>query len=137
MRISDWGSDVCSSDLAVDKAGGKIADLASTLGRKLVAGKPDEHIGETAKRIPDRFCPGALAVDKRHGRRRDVAQARLVHVEQQGARQLADYVDQRLCGMPARRKVQRAAEDRKRVVSGKHVSVRVELSSRSTIKKNK
>src|SRR3546814_8147409 len=36
----------------------------------------------------------------------------LVHFEQQVARQLADDVDQRLCGMPARRKVQSAADPR-------------------------
>src|SRR3546814_16796041 len=86
--------------------------LTDTLFPYTTLFRSDEHIGETAKRIPDRFCPGARAVDKRHGRRRDVAQARLVHIEQQVARKMADDVDHRLSGMPARRKVQSAAEPR-------------------------
>src|SRR3546814_1979619 len=81
MRISDWSSDVCSSDLADMNGGG---------------GEPAVGLGMCAWR-----------------------ELRPVHAE------CAPFM------------VDQAARDRKRVVSGKSVSVRVDLGGRRIIKKKK
>src|SRR3546814_18521605 len=100
MRISDWSSDVCSSDLVVRGA---------EYGRR-VNGRDD---------------------DRSEPRRQELAAA-LRHAEvlsQQG-----------LCGGRAEeddRARAADAEDRKSVVTGKSVSVRVDLGGRRIIKKKK
>src|SRR3546814_12728510 len=95
MRISDWSSDVCSSDLAC-----RSTDLRSLEGK---SGPP-----ASSGRTP--FCGGSSSL--------------------------------RLCVRrgwgPAVRShpyCSNAAEDRKSVVSGKSVSVRVDLGGRRIIKK--
>src|SRR3546814_20592806 len=94
MRISDWSSDVCSSDLSRLRADRRRnrRDAGHVFGRRL---RPCGFL-----RRRGRARPGA---DRRQGRggRRDF-----------GA-------------------------DRKRVVSGKSVSVRVDLGGRRIIKKKK
>src|SRR3546814_18583355 len=88
MRISDWSSDVCSSDLA------------------------RRHVG-----APDRAGPD--------NRRR----ARLWRIQRPAhAPEAADRKQWRRSG-------RRAIRDRKSVVSGKSVSVRVDLGGRRIIKK--
>src|SRR3546814_5030268 len=96
MRISDWSSDVCSSDLdmlAVDPdlrhAGAAAGLLAHFLALGSVIGDIDLGIGLA---FPVEQCLGARAV---------------------------------------------ATQDRKSVVEGKSVSVRVDLGGRCIIKKNK
>src|SRR3546814_8995421 len=46
MRISDWSSDVCSSDLEHPRAGAKVKDVAE---RRSACGQPVEH-REAARR---------------------------------------------------------------------------------------
>src|SRR3546814_15531568 len=115
MRISDWSSDVCSSDLAdhavvdetqieaahrlpagVDRLRGQIIDLA----RQLTAG---EIVAEGVRQIL------AGVADRELGRSRDRAD-RVLDVDVEPV-------------------------DRKSVVSGKSVSVRVDNGGRRIIKK--
>src|SRR3546814_17312324 len=89
MRISDWSSDVCSSDLRTDPT------------RRLDAGDPTEAVLD----VPGDPADGTLPAHRPAGRGLDDAL---------GCRQ-----------------------DRKSVVSGKSVSVRVDLGGRRIIKKQK
>src|SRR3546814_14132136 len=116
MRISDWSSDVCSSDLLQIhlEAGG---EFGQTLDEIRLAGDAQavgvEHqvanrfgFGQTQD-VEDLWMQGRLAA-------RDLQQVRLAFSGDQGVHQ-----------------------DRKRVVQGKSVSVRVDLGARRTIKKQK
>src|SRR3546814_1592211 len=74
MRISDWSSDVCSSDLGVaDRSANRDAqDLRQRPAQSHGAGRPARHRravggGERARR--DRPEPGARLPDVREGRR--------------------------------------------------------------------
>src|SRR3546814_11107111 len=93
MRISDWSSDVCSSDLF----------------------KQEDQ----------------LLQQKRQGRLR--ARIRVGHAV--AARSRA--AGRRRCGHRYSQRLQGRRADRKSVVSGKSVSVRVDIGGRSIIKKNK
>src|SRR3546814_11183096 len=96
MRISDWSSDVCSSDLH------HAAQVAQQFARKLLR---HEHLLARAQ--------------LRVGRQR-------AQVERQRGELVPGHV------------VQFARHaDRKRVVEGKSVSVRVDIGGRRIIKKNK
>src|SRR3546814_20836512 len=94
MRISDWSSDVCSSDLAADVGGGAVAGSPQERGR---GRPPQDHPIHPL----------------RHGRA--------------GAGAGGGYFGG--AGIPA-------GPDRKSVVWGKSVSVRVALGGRRIIKKN-
>src|SRR3546814_16072850 len=94
LRISDWSSDVCSSDLRLDFLDGEARDRAGELGREDgafvlvgILGKGNA-VGETERRLDGISQPGLDAV-----------------------------------------------ADRKSVVKGKSVSVRVDLGGRRIIKK--
>src|SRR3546814_3453559 len=89
MRISDWSSDVCSSDLLVDALGRLAAILASHSGTRTMPGQPGADV--LAGRAFG-LGPGAGQTAAHH-------------------------------------------PDRKRGVSGKSVSVRVDLGGRRIIKK--
>src|SRR3546814_19813151 len=111
MRISDWSSDVCSSDLAVaaqeagvdHPAACHCVDLAATGGL-------DQHAV-------------AIAVDHAAGRPRQVAaDVRAGTADFDWRRWLAAGV---------------LAGERKSVVSGKNVSVRVDPGGRRIMKKKK
>src|SRR3546814_15886964 len=108
MRISDWSSDVCSSDLLVDRHQLRAAG-EELLGRELFRGARG-----AARRLAGHHAPALLVraarplADLRRGDRGGLGE-----------------------GAPRRR------EDRKSVVSGKSVSVRVDLGGRRIIKKTK
>src|SRR3546814_14114136 len=85
MRISDWSSDVCSSDLAADRRGADVAGMGKA---------------------------GHLA---RHGAQAETGVGRIIG------------------GLEP--PVVEAEADRKSVVEGKSVSVRVDLGGRRIIKK--
>src|SRR3546814_13240801 len=104
MRISDWSSDVCSSDLR---------RRAST-GKPITSG---HSTGSTHTRRPG--SEGAMLT------KRKAAQA--------GRTKLASLV----AAAGAAPLDRRSFLDRKSVVSGKSVSVRVELGGRRIIKKKK
>src|SRR3546814_13180483 len=98
MRISDWSSDVCSSDLRVQRhevlgAGGDVGDVGIP-----VVVDVGEPIAVGARPVPLHLT--SVAVRRRRGR-------------------LGRW------------------RDRKSVVSGKSVSVRVDLGGRRIIKKKK
>src|SRR3546814_13467944 len=101
MRISDWSSDVCSSDLLVDSA-----DDAIPL--KLEQLVPDGRVADA---------------------RRGLDNPLLVQLVAQIPEQLVEHlkIKQRRWAMA----------DRKSVVSGKSVSVRVDLGGRRIIKKKR
>src|SRR3546814_15665644 len=108
MRISDWSSDVCSSDLHVG------------IERRLF--DQIEHRSECVERVVQQHIAVADAL-------KDIA-ARLWQLAWQQRRKLeVGAVDQIV-------DLDRAA-DRKSVVSGKSVSVRVDLGGRGIIKKKK
>src|SRR3546814_18576921 len=97
MRISDWSSDVCSSDLAV---------------------RPDLRLRDTrVEETPVAHRPDGIAF------------SRLVRLVQQGGQ----AVDRRRGGQI----LGRVGLDRKSVVQGKSVSVRVDLGGRRILKKKK
>src|SRR3546814_19432253 len=93
MRISDWSSDVCSSDLC-----GTFQGIASLCPHR-------RFFKRGTKLCPTRCC-AATEKGVVHGLQR-----------------------------PPHRRRPRAGADRKSVVSGKSVSVRVDLGGRSCIKK--
>src|SRR3546814_12052470 len=94
MRISDWSSDVCSSDLVMDKL--NLANDAGFLGSDVISGRP-EGMDDAAWRHQREV----LAISQLHAN------------------------------------VDAEIPDRKRVVSGKSVSVRVDLGGRRLIKKQR
>src|SRR3546814_11773251 len=104
MRISDWSSDVCSSDLSArGEIPGQydvtIEDRAHVVGHRLVHVIAfDQHAVDARDRTATAQSPAAL----------------------QQFRQLAEH-----------------GRDRKSVVKGKRVSVRVGLGGRRSIKKTK
>src|SRR3546814_20529049 len=112
MRISDWSSDVCSSDLDArvpfdhDPDGALAKKRAQPACRKLACVK-----------VHDLLCCGLL---KRHL----LFRPRMVVPNSQSTRSRG-------------RKAWHWGEDRKSVVSGKSVSVRVELGGGGIIKKKK
>src|SRR3546814_16328729 len=87
MRISDWSSDVCSSDLGIAVGG--------HAGKAIVAGPGERQISKARIPINPPTHPAA---------------------------------PRRFCSLPSR-----ARRDRKSVVLGKSVAVRVELGGRRTI----
>src|SRR3546814_20417220 len=108
MRISDWSSDVCSSDLARDACRLlRERDLVVMARRRFV-------IGQRRQR-PRRVFGGVAQVDIISAGARAVERGYLV-IAARGA------------GLDL---------DRKSVVSGKSVSVRVDLGGRRIIKKKK
>src|SRR3546814_19539669 len=103
MRISDWSSDVCSSDLSIRIA---VRDWTPGNGAmQVLIGGPTLGLSSWA---------ASLLHDLGGGRRLDMIIA---------------YFS------PAAGFLRRIAQDRKSVVSGKCVSVRVNLGGRRTIKK--
>src|SRR3546814_16111728 len=107
MRISDCSSDVCSSDLLVPVA------VAIAQADDLLA--IAEHFGR-----------------QRRGDDGDVRQAAQFSLQHRVGAQLAIEFDQRHM-----RDEPRAVEDRKSVVEGKGVSVRVEFGGRRNLKQKK
>src|SRR3546814_13191067 len=102
MRISDWSSDVCSSDLLAAGLVVIVVLVVQPFRQHLAGGRQHAAVAERGER--------------RAG------------VEQAGGLQF----------LHARQGVERfQAEDRKSVVSGKSVSVRVDLGGRRIIKKKK
>src|SRR3546814_13138574 len=101
MRISDWSSDVCSSDLPIELPLGWL------------------------RKEPPIFFRGARGpIGKKTGEARHDTP-------------LADIADHRRGLARRRRGAGRKSEDRKSVVKGKSVSVRVDLGGRRIIKKTK
>src|SRR3546814_11788907 len=99
MRISDWSSDVCSSDLHRDRIAGAVVDDNHRLG---------------ARQHRELFLGGErtdATIDQR------------------------DLAEQAQVGHTGHRRNHAEAGDRKSVVSGKSVSVRVALGGRRIIKK--
>src|SRR3546814_13487242 len=109
MRISDWSSDVCSSDLSVGT--GRMARDAGDFRRFMASPEADGAVLATA--------------------------AALRQVRKMGE---GDGTDLLIVGLSATDYVGHSTGtegDRKSVVSGKSVSVRVDLGGRRNIKKNK
>src|SRR3546814_18627425 len=98
MRISDWSSDVCSSDLR--------ARYARSPRHQEPAGTPCRRSLNTSF-----FSPGAAG--------------KLLHILVEGLRRELQAFDHRPVG------------DRKSVLSGKSVSVRLAIGGRRIITKNK
>src|SRR3546814_12349665 len=106
MRISDWSSDVCSSDLLA-QAHRRAHQLAADVdfGVANLFAQRDR---------PALVLVAAIGLDA-------------------GVKQIADRLQHRI----RKGHVQLAAADRKSVVKGKSVSVRVALGGRRIMKKNK
>src|SRR3546814_7577939 len=122
MRISDWSSDVCSSGLELD------LDLhVACDGQQGRAHLLHQHLARLGEAV-DVGVVAVADVGQLLGQRIVVVAA--AEAERgQGDAGLALVGDQRLqCAL---------VEDRKSVVSGKSVSVRVDLGGRRIIKKKK
>src|SRR3546814_11709181 len=131
MRISDWSSDVCSSDLLDDVPGGAIAGAASVDGEQyvhcilLVWGR----VGPACSVSSPPSCrqcmerPDAATMGREGACRLDPDQCRRGPWE-------SDQV------VPPRR-LRPCSRERKRVASGKRVSVRVDLGGLWDIKTKK
>src|SRR3546814_20203697 len=110
MRISDWSSDVCSSDLR-DGLAGRVGDeLAADFPRRV--GRPVVQ----ARELRARFRVGVLDAQRAAAVAHDHRDQALALVETEHAR---------------------GFRDRKSVVSGKSVSVRVDLGGRRILKKKR
>src|SRR3546814_13728667 len=111
VRISDWSSDVCSADLEREGKARIEGKAETDVGRYRITriDAPDKH-------VDDHFIHVA----------RDVIEIGDPAIDHRGVRRHQD-VDPRLD----------RPEDRKRVVSGKSESVRVDLGGRRDIKKQK
>src|SRR3546814_17031704 len=124
MRISDWSSDVCSSDLI--EVGARQHEGAARF-RHLGA----VH-GEVAVDVQRRWRPQAGTVQHRRTEQDvevdDVLAEEKVHIG-------AAVGSQELLEIEAVARAQLLAEDRKSVVAGKSVTVRVYLGGRRMIKK--
>src|SRR3546814_12231881 len=121
MRISDWSSDVCSSDLLCQRAA-DVARRHAPAGRRGARGGNDQLLplrpsgpGIAGRSIPRDHGTGARTVER---------PAPVSDDPDQGIRGGEQVVD---AGPP----------DRKRVVKGKSSAVRLELGGRRRIKKKK
>src|SRR3546814_14304965 len=99
MRISDWSSDVCSSDLHFN-------NLDVSLRRRRITHRQARQSDHRLSEIAD--------------------QHRLAHVE-----------DENLAAVGHAARLDDKLRDRKSVVQGKSVSVRVDLGGRRSIKKKR
>src|SRR3546814_19803279 len=114
MRISDWSSDVCSSDLLALRIHRKIDDLGLLLDR----------LGAGLRHIDlDRVAKQRRSDDEDHQQNQ--------HHVYQGHH--IDLGHRMVCPVA----VIKAADDRKSVVKGTRESVRVNLGGRRTIKKKR
>src|SRR3546814_15199735 len=114
MRISDWSSDVCSSDLEQRRA--LRRPVARRSGAVPFAGDKDERFARVRiapRGLPQRQNVAARRVDRASRRDRFVQQVADIGVGEQPAQN----------------------QDRKSVVSGTSMSVRVDLGGRRIIKK--
>src|SRR3546814_16503320 len=135
MRISDWSSDVCSADLvharplngqlagdhprgaALGKEG--LRDLANGLRRRPLA-HADENDTVADRHDVATFCSGQPVIAVRVAppdRKARILEVRMTAID-------GSYVE----------RLKLARRDRKSVVSGKRVDVRVGLGCRRTIK---
>src|SRR3546814_11134884 len=133
MRISDWSSDVCSSDLRRHSAG------LATIGERLTGITSQlteiDDVGAERRLLDELMTLSseiedvAAATTYRFSAARAYYALVLRRVEElreqrvEGLQTLSEFVDRRL--------------DRKSVVSGKSVSVRLDLGGRRVIKKKK
>src|SRR3546814_14891668 len=117
MRISDWSSDVCSSDLGGDKSFNKNHLLNNDLSLRTV--EPGASLGQLL--LGD---PGTIRTCDLRLRR-----ASLYPAELRG--QLSHQGSQ----AGRRHPTHRTAIDRRSVESGKCVSVRVDIDGRRDLKK--
>src|SRR3546814_945234 len=60
MRISDWSSDVCSSDLSVRSASAPGTPLPATGDRSALRPRPKRNQSLLAKSVPTMFCAKLL-----------------------------------------------------------------------------
>src|SRR3546814_14500575 len=64
MRISDWSSDVCSSDLKLAHlAGRKIARRQALRDHRLPAAQPLDHLGRVDRHVAFGVGPAAAGVE--------------------------------------------------------------------------
>src|SRR3546814_15363420 len=133
MRISDWSSDVCSSDLQRLRGAGAlqtVGDLVRNEGQQLlVAGGV---FGAVVIALYGQHAQCAFTADQRHAEPAAGIAWR--------ALQFATGVQlPNMCGRCGVAHIvqQRLAGDRTSVVSGKRVSVRLDLGGRRIIKKKK
>src|SRR3546814_13537089 len=113
MRISDWSSDVCSSDLLID---------AGAEGRGQDQHAEPPHLGRQLRQPPVQLQPLAMHRPPQIDELRDPREADRYRED--------DRDDAAVVAVAAQ-------PDRKRVVSGKSVSVRVDLGCRLILKKKK
>src|SRR3546814_14614603 len=112
MRISDWSSDVCSSDLVPLRSHGPVGEEAELAQRLAAEARTDRTLGHANDGLPD-VLVGQLVEGDEHQRARFA----------RGRRGL----DQQVL-------LAALLIDRKSVVVGKGVSVRVDLVGRRIIK---
>src|SRR3546814_16608372 len=120
MRISDWSSDVCSSDLPQRAGAAEARELQPR--RRMPLGDVAGHV--------DAAEIEGHALRARPLQRRE-AVARLFETDPEATRQPVDIVAQRAGGGAEAR-----LGDRKSVVWGTVGSVRVDLGGRRLLKKN-
>src|SRR3546814_12028785 len=129
MRISDWSSDVCSSDLSAEDGAAVVPRAAENQH------DPDEEGGD--HRIDGFRRDRAVEVGEK-----SAAEAHQAGAENEGLQAaegdvLAERGGRRLVVADGPHHAAPGRTDRKSVVSGKSVSVRVDLGGRRIIKKKK
>src|SRR3546814_13175358 len=134
MRISDWSSDVCSSDLSPPRKGRRkpLIIFVGAIGRAIIPPREGRPVAALQRALqPPRL-------DEAHERLQLVAFGlRLLPRERPGRNCAADLpvlaedLEAAIAGRHERR------VDRKSVVSGKSVTVRVDLGGGRFLKKTK
>src|SRR3546814_12551476 len=139
MRISDWSSDVCSSDLS-SGVESPSPRLRQTEDRYHESHRHNsEGIPQTGIRVP---CPRYdILADKREEpakiARSDMVGDRHGTVANSGRKQFGEKRGSRTISRSGKGAQPQDGEDRKSGVEGKRVSVRVELCGSRIIKKKK
>src|SRR3546814_16514416 len=139
MRISDWSSDVCSSDIHVLQAESFVTQLAGGVDEILeICANGDSRAIFLDRRRHSGAAAGKLRTLRQDSRTRSIP---IIALIDQGAER--DYVDLLQSGiddifirpmLPAKL-VERLNADRKSLVEGKSGSVRVDIGGSSIIKK--
>src|SRR3546814_15003757 len=139
MRISDWSSDVCSSDLVQDGLDLRQQPRRALPGTAIAEFRrgDDADTDRIRTHFGDTCGDGALRISGKLGDDIGVEHIEPAHRSMAFAGRNVSSTSGNWSSGPSGCKDARNSRDRKDVVQGKRVSVRVDLGDRRTSKKKK